>query len=78
MTWTVRPWFRTTCVGTINSIRWQLYCLTVFDFTGEVQEALSARLNFDANFVRYMLDMVYAVCRDLNQLSYFVRSISFL
>ncbi|VDM13506.1 unnamed protein product [Wuchereria bancrofti] len=39
---------------------------------GEVQEALSARLNFDSNFVRCMLDMVYSVCRDLNQLSYIV------
>lgn len=44
---------------------------------GEVQEALSTRLNFDNNFVRCMLDMVYSVCRDLNQLSYIVR-ISFL
>ncbi|KAK6112523.1 Origin recognition complex (ORC) subunit 5 C-terminus family protein [Brugia pahangi] len=42
---------------------------------GEVQEALSARLNFDNNFVRCMLDMVYSVCRDLNQLSYIIEKL---
>ncbi|VDK61253.1 unnamed protein product [Onchocerca ochengi] len=43
---------------------------------GEVQEALSTRLNFDNNFVRCMLDMVYSVCRDLNQLSYIVLTVT--
>ncbi|EFO27437.1 origin recognition complex subunit 5 [Loa loa] len=42
---------------------------------GEVQEALSTRLNFDNNFVRCMLDMVYSVCRDLNQLSYIIEKL---
>ncbi|VDN00714.1 unnamed protein product [Thelazia callipaeda] len=42
---------------------------------GEVQEALSSRLSFDTNFVRCMLDMVYSVCRDLNQLSYIIEKL---
>ncbi|MCP9263008.1 BMA-ORC-5 [Dirofilaria immitis] len=41
----------------------------------EVQEALSTRLNFDNNFIRCMLDMVYSVCRDLNQLSYIIEKL---
>lgn len=50
-----------------------MYSLLNSSVKGEVQEALSTRLNFDNNFVRCMLDMVYSVCRDLNQLSYIVR-----